>query len=238
VSARLDGELPPDRALDLDAHLAVCPACRRWQDDAAAVTRRFRTAPVTAGVEVTEAVLPAAPGPGRARLALTLRIVLGGFGIAQLLLGVFQVTVLRTAAAGGLHDPVDGASPGHLWHETAAWNIAVGAAFLWVATRRSRPVGILPILSVFIGVLVLLSASDLLAGQVDPARLASHAFVLVGYLVVLALSRTPLDLQPPAPAGRLRRGRRLRTADGPPPQNVIRFPNSGQPAARARREAA
>lgn len=198
LSARLDGEdLPGDRtATDLDTHLAACAGCRRWLDDAAAVTRLVRTGPALAGPDVTEAVLPAAPGRGRARLALILRMVLGGFGVAQLVLGTIQVTVFRSSVASGLHGTtVDGATPGHLWHETAAWNIAIGAAFLWVASRRGRPVGIVPILTVFIGALVLLSVSDLAAGRVELARVASHGFVLVGYLVVLALTRTQFDLK-------------------------------------------
>jgi predicted anti-sigma-YlaC factor YlaD len=233
LSARLDAEqLPPDRVSDLDAHLASCPACRRWQDDAAAVTRRFRTGPAAAGVDVTGAVLPAAPGRWRARLVITLRLVLGGFGLAQLALGLVQVTALQAMEAGGLHDsPVDGATPGHLWHESAAWNIAIGAAFLWVAARRGGAAGIVPILSVFIGVLVLLSVSDLATGRVEAARLVSHGFVVTGYLAVLALSRSRLDLPPPGAARRA--PRRRRPLPVRLPDNVIRLPGSGQPAARA-----
>jgi predicted anti-sigma-YlaC factor YlaD len=238
LSARLDGEEVPGGQAGLDRHLAGCPACRRWLEDAAAVTRRFRTGPAVAVRDVTEAVLPAAPGRWRSRLAVTLRVVLAGLGLAQLVLGLVQVTVLRPAGASDLHGgTVDGAAPGHLWHESAAWNIAIGAAFLGAAARRGRPVGIVPILSVFIAALVLLSLSDLVSGRVDGARLASHGFVLTGYLVVLALSRTPLDLTPPGRRAGLG-WRRLTGTAGPAPESVIRLPSRGQPAARTRRREA
>jgi predicted anti-sigma-YlaC factor YlaD len=235
LSARLDGEEPPDRAGELAAHLAACPDCRRWEDRAAAVTRRFRTGPAPVGVDVTEAVLPAAPGRGSARLLATLRVLLAGLGIAQLGLGLVQVAAAARslAADSPVAHPAGGATPGHLWHESAAWNIAVGAAFLWVATRRGRPIGILPILSVFVAVLVLLSLSDLAAGRVEPARLASHGFMLAGYLVVLALARRQPELAPPGAAGWAGRAGR-RAAGRRTPDPVIRLPASHQPAARTR----
>lgn len=243
LSARLDDEDPPPGApADVDAHLAGCAACRRWLGDAATVNRLVRTGSLlgsgtaVAGVDVTAAVLPAAPGRWRGRLVLALRVVLAGFGVAQLVLGLLQVTLLR-GDGDNLHGTtVDGAAPGHLWHESAAWNIAIGAAFLWVAARRGRPVGIVPILTVFIAVLVLLSSADLLAGDVSVTRVTSHGFVLVGYLVVLALSRTQLDFAGPGQA-RQRRSDRIVPA-APLPDNVRQLPRRGQPAAEARHRAA
>jgi len=42
LSARLDGADDPRVLARVDAHLAGCPACARWLDDAAAVTRLAR----------------------------------------------------------------------------------------------------------------------------------------------------------------------------------------------------
>lgn len=236
LSAQLDAEDQPGGPVDVDAHLAGCAECRRWLDDAAAVNRLVRTGSPLTGVDVTGAVLPAAPGRWRGRLVLALRVVLGGLGLAQLVLGLVQVTTMRTARSSDLHGTtIDGAAPGHLWHESAAWNIAVGAAFLWVATRRGRPVGIVPILTAFIAALVLLSAADVLAGDVAAARLTSHGFVLVGYLVVLALSRTQLDFAGPGQAGRPRIGWAV---TAPLPDNVRQLPRRGQPAAQVRHQEA
>jgi len=239
LSARLDGEQEPVEPAVVDAHLADCADCRRWFEQAALVTRLIRTAPAPPAVDVTEAVVGAAPGQWRGRLAVTLRALLATLGLVQLVLGLVQATTLRPHAE--VHGiTVDGATADHLWHESAAWNIAVGAAFLWVASRRGRPVGIVPILTVFIGVLTLLSATDIVAGRVAAARLVSHLFVLTGYLIVLALSRISRELVPPG--GRSRPAWRWRdrppsTADQPDAEagpDVIPFPGPGRrrPAAR------
>jgi predicted anti-sigma-YlaC factor YlaD len=255
LSARLDGEGELVDPAQVDAHLAGCAGCRQWLDDAAAVTRLIRTGPATASVDVTAAVLPAAPGAWRRWMTVGLRVLLGALGTAQLALGLVQATTMRPAQEAGLHGTtVDGATPGHLWHESAAWNVAIGAAFLWVAVRRGRPFGIVPILTVFVGVLALLSASDVLAGRVEVARLASHAFVLSGYLLVLALARPFSALLPP---GGVRGRGRAELADYPahslagqpagrgaatPAEHggrVIPFPGRRQPAAqRSWRDAA
>jgi predicted anti-sigma-YlaC factor YlaD len=239
LSARLDGEDEPVGRAALDAHLAGCPACRRWWDDAAAVNRLVRTGPVAAGVDVTEAVLPAAPGRWRARVALGLRLALGLLGIAQLVLGVLQITMLRSIEASLLHGTaVDGATPGHLWHESAAWNVAIGGAFLWITVRRGPPVGIVPMLTVFIVALAVLSGADVIASLVEPLRLASHGFVLIGYLIVLLLSWPALDLIPPGHRERTRRWWRA----GGRSDAVVPFPrpDRSQPAAQIQqyREAA
>ncbi|MEV0562305.1 zf-HC2 domain-containing protein [Dactylosporangium sp. NPDC050588] len=214
LSARLDGEDEPIEAALTDAHLRRCAGCRAWHADAVTATRLFRVQQVPAqpaGVDDLLAaldahgVLPAAdvpPAPasglrrltswirgriGRARVVLALRVLLGGFGAAQFMLGIAQVTTAATAS--DLHG--DGA--GHLWHESAAWNVAIGAGFGWIASRRGRPAGALPMLTAFVGLLALLSVNDLLAGRVETERLLSHAFVLAGYAIVIALTRPALD---------------------------------------------
>ncbi|MEV4139810.1 zf-HC2 domain-containing protein [Dactylosporangium sp. NPDC049742] len=219
LSARLDGEDEPIDAALTDAHLRRCADCRAWHADAVTATRLFRVQQVPAqpaGVDDLLAaldahgVLPAAdvpPAPasgtasglrrrlasrirgriGRAHVVLALRVLLGGFGAAQFMLGIAQVTTAATAS--DLHG--DGA--GHLWHESAAWNVAIGAGFGWIASRRGRPAGALPMLTAFVGLLALLSVNDLLAGRVETERLLSHAFVLAGYAIVIALTRPALD---------------------------------------------
>lgn len=240
LSARLDGETGPVAPAELDAHLGGCGDCRRWVDAAAAATRLVRTGVAPPAVDVTDEVLPAAPGRWRGRVVVALRVALGMLGTAQLLLGLLQLTTLRPVSDPHLHGTmVDGATAGHLWHESAAWNLAVGAGFLWVAARRGRPVGIIPILTVFVAALVVLSAADIWAGRVESTRLASHAFVLTGYLIVLALCRRSLDLLPPR--HRAAGGRHPAGFTDPAPitepggGTVIQFPatGQGQPAARA-----
>lgn len=45
LSARLDGEAEPASPAEVDEHLSKCPACRRWQAEAATLTRALRCAP-------------------------------------------------------------------------------------------------------------------------------------------------------------------------------------------------
>lgn len=185
LSARLDGEDDPAERAVTDAHLAGCAACRQWYDAAARVTRMVRTSVVTHEVRVSDEVLAAAPGPGRARLLRAVRVALGVLGVAQFLLGAAQIG----GFAAGRHLHTFGVGPDHLWHESAAWNVAVGAGFAWIAFSRGPGSGLIPTLTAFVAALSLLTASDVIAGRVDLGRVLSHAFILVGYLLVLVLSR-------------------------------------------------
>jgi predicted anti-sigma-YlaC factor YlaD len=206
LSARLDGEREPGRPGAADAHLSRCAACRRWYAAAARVTDLVRAAaPTPASSRPSEAgIAPARRGGTEGTWVTLLRWALGALGAFQFLLGAAQVAgvagVEHLHAVGGLA----GSQAGHLWHESAAWNIAIGAGFGWVAARRARPVGVLPMLTAFVAALTLLTVSDALAARVDPTRVASHLAVLAGYLVILVLYRR-------SPAGDGPTGRRERS---------------------------
>ncbi len=191
LSAQLDGEDDPaDRPL-VDEHLAGCAGCRAWLDSAAKVNRLTRTA-VGVAPDLSASILAAVPPPASPRkrfpLAAALYIALAGVGAVQLILGLGQVGggVVGTHVHSGLD-----ATPGHLWHESAAWNVAVGAGYLFIALRRTRPSGLVPMLTAFVGMLLLLSVNDLTGDRVDSTRLVSHGFVILGYLLVVALTRIP-----------------------------------------------
>ncbi len=204
LSAQLDGEATPDEERAADGHLETCTACQGWYSRAATVTRRARTQVVSALPDLTEAILSAAPPPrrrartpiaalrrqrwfaafaGRITAVTALRAALGLLGAVQLVLGLAQVG--RAEVTQHVH-----ANGQHLWHESAAWNVAVGAGFLFVALRRTRPSGLLPMLSAFVATLVLLSINDLVASQVAVERLVSHGFLVVGYLITVLLARS------------------------------------------------
>jgi len=194
LSARLDGEDEPGERAPVDAHLADCGACRRWYDDAAELTRLARIGLPVRSPGVDASVLAAAPGRGRARAALVLRTVLGLLGLAQFMLGIAQINTFTETNPGH--------ASGHLWHESAAWNVGIGAGFAWIALRRARPVGLMPTLTAFTVMLGLLSLNDFVSVQVDTDRLLSHAFLLAGYVILLLLSRPAFDFGEP-PAGRI-----------------------------------
>jgi predicted anti-sigma-YlaC factor YlaD len=215
LSARLDGEDEPIEPALVDAHLAGCAGCRQWEREAIAVTRLVRLRPMVStppSVESLMAGFSTTPtdrtsgrrfglaalrgvfgAAGKRRLVMALRVLLGLFGAAQFVLGIAQAAT--AASTEHLH------GSGHVFHESAAWNVAIGAGFAWIATRRATPAGALPMLTAFVALLALLSASDLLNGTVETTRLISHGFVLAGYGIVVALSRPALDPGRP-PAGR------------------------------------
>ncbi|QDY09022.1 hypothetical protein FJK98_19275 [Micromonospora sp. HM134] len=267
LSAQLDGEETPAERIAADAHLDGCADCRVWCDRAATVTRRSRLTLSTAdrceatvdtphrlrsatavpagpepgataaGPDLADVVLAALPAPRRLRDRLVpgLRTGLALIGALQLVLGLAQVG--RGPATGHAHGALDTLASGHLWHESAAWNIAVGAGFLFVAARRTPTGGLLPMLSAFVAALVLLSANDLVTGRVGPTRLVSHGFLLTGYLIVVALSRP--RLWPDGPAGRGRGDRpawRLRADDVPAAAPTLRLlpPHAGSARTRDR----
>jgi predicted anti-sigma-YlaC factor YlaD len=184
LSAELDGEADPARRPAVRAHLAACPACTRWREQAAVVTRLTRTAPAQSGPDLVARVLPAAPGPARRQVGA--RAALAAVGVAQILLGVAALVGL--VGHGGT-TMLAGADMAHMGHEAAAWNLALGAAFVAGARWTRHLAGLLPVLGVFIVVLAVLSALDLAAGRVEPDRVAGHAVLLVGFALSLTVAR-------------------------------------------------
>jgi predicted anti-sigma-YlaC factor YlaD len=186
VSARLDGEPLGMPASRLDDHLATCAACADWADAAARVTRRARLAAAPPVPDLTAAVLTALPVelPGlaaaaRARLLGTaLRLALLAVGVAQAGLA-WPVLV---SGAGAMSAPV------HMAHETGAWNLAVGAAFLAVAAAPRLAAGALPFLGTLAVLLVPVTVADLGAGHVHVERAVAHLLLLTGVVLVTTVA--------------------------------------------------
>ncbi|WP_212822791.1 zf-HC2 domain-containing protein [Catellatospora sp. TT07R-123] len=256
LSARLDGEHDPAAVGAVDTHVAGCGDCRRWAERADQVTRLARTAAALPtprlGENALAEILAAAPGvpptgPSRARgrtAQTVLRMLLLAVGVAQFLLGVAQISSL--AAADAHHGGFGPVTSGHLWHESAAWNVAIGAALAWLAWRRTRPNGLLPVMTAFVVVLGLLTANDALTGRVEAARVLSHGFVLAGYALLLLLNLPRFrGEQPPGAARRPGSSWRL-TDTGPddgegPLAPVLPLPvrvRSGSPVVAEHRRAA
>jgi len=192
ASARLDGEPLGLSATALEHHLASCASCSGWLAAAERAGRGLRisgsTPPDLSERILRQVVLPAA------RLDRRRWLVRGGLAV----LGFVQ-WALALPALFGQNVAMQQAMGVHAAHESAAWNLAMGASFLAVAVKPARAIGTLPILATFVTVLSVLSIPDALAGRVEPARLASHAGVLAGLVLVAALSRSE-RLPVPGPA--------------------------------------
>ena len=84
----------------------------------------------------------------------------------------------------------------HAAHEAAAWNVALGAAFVTMAARPRRASAVLPAVGVFVGVLAALSVEDLADGAVAVGRLASHLDIVAGLVLGYALARLEASVPP------------------------------------------
>lgn len=198
ASARIDGEPIGMSASVLDHHLATCADCARWLEAATRLTRHTRLgsadSPDLVDTIVDSAVLP-------------IRRVLRGrrwLRVALVAVGLVQLAVAAPSVFGG---SIDMAMSTHAAHETAAWNVALGAAFLATALRPGRASGVLAPLAVFVGVLAALSVRDIASGEVAAGRLATHLGIVAGLALVYALARAERALPPQRPAA---------TGDAPP----------------------
>lgn len=197
LSARLDGEQGPVFDDVVDKHLTTCAACRSWYADARAM-RQFiavRAAPVVP--DLTELILERAPAPSATNWPA--RIALGIVAFAQLTLAVAQFLGVATGM-GGMQD--GGSMLDHLGHESTAWNFAVGAGLLWAALRPRAAGGQLPLLSGFVVVLTVLSAGDLIDGEVSAGRILSHVLVVLGLALLFLVHRQNRDGYGSSPAVR------------------------------------
>jgi predicted anti-sigma-YlaC factor YlaD len=187
VSARLDGEPLGLSATALDGHLAACPDCAAWAEAAAAVTRRARM-DVRPVPDLSEEIVAGIALPTRrvVRRRRGLRIALAVVGLVQLGVGIPAVTGHAIGMAMSAHGA----------HEAAAWNLAIGAAFVAVASLPRRAAGLIPLLATFLVVLGVLSVRDFAAGTVGADRLLTHGVALLGLLLLVALDRAERALPP------------------------------------------
>jgi predicted anti-sigma-YlaC factor YlaD len=204
ISARLDGELPPDPpvgptragapldAVTLDAHLATCADCRGFAAEAARVHRVVRLAPAPDVPDLTPGILAAiadervaAPAPTGASQERALRWILVAIAAVQI---AVAVPALLFGADAGL--------PVHTARHLGSFDIALAVGFLVAAWRPERIPGILPIVAALVVCLVGSSLLDVLSGTTGAGSEAHHATDFAGLVVVWLLSRS--DVARPA----------------------------------------
>lgn len=178
ASARLDGEPLGMPAAALDGHLASCRECSAWAAAAEQVTRGLRLQTVAVpdlSPIITADVVEPARRAARWRLLARLGLVVAG--VAQLVLASLEVGGTSVGMQMSMHAD----------HEAAAWNLAIGVAFLATAVVPRRASGLVPLLAVFMVVLTCLSLRDVATGAVSAARVATHVAVLVGLILLFVL---------------------------------------------------
>ncbi|WP_375482407.1 hypothetical protein [uncultured Jatrophihabitans sp.] len=171
----------------LETHVSGCPGCARWIAETELVTRTVRLdatpVPDLADRIVAGVVLPVRR-VHRRRTALRIGLVVAG--LVQLAVGLPAL----------LGDSIGMAMSMHGAHEMAAWNLAIGAAFLAAAWLPRRAAGLVPLLGTFLVVLGVLSVHDVATGAVTLDRLATHLAALAGLVLLILLDRTERAIRP------------------------------------------
>ena len=189
LSAMLDGEAPGLDRTSVDEHVRTCPGCRRWRDDAARINRLAALSPAEdeAVPGLVDTIMATYRVPRRARLCTLARAGLLVVALLQLGIGVLGLLPAAVALSHAGHAALPGLD-GHLGHEATAFNLAIGAALLWIAARPRTARGPIPLLAAFVLALTGLSAVDLLTDQVGWGRLATHLPAVVGLLLAGVLA--------------------------------------------------
>lgn len=197
LSSRIDGETSPLPDPVVDRHLAGCPQCRAWQDDAVRLRRLLLVREAPRVPDLTERILTEVPAPPAQRWGLRIALALvalvqSGLGLAELL----GADVGHAEHGGMLAMAV------HLGNESAAWNLAVGFGLLWAALRPATASGLLPALAGFVAVLGLMSGIDLADGQVALSRVLSHGLLVAGVGLLYGVRRRHRRTSTPGPSTR------------------------------------
>jgi predicted anti-sigma-YlaC factor YlaD len=178
-SATLDGESTDVERAAVDAHLATCGPCRRHAVDVLSLHRHVRVAPAPAVPDLTARVvarteLPEAPG----RIAAGARLLLAASAVLLVVVGLPEVL------ATGHHD--------HAAHHLAAFDVAVGLGFGWVAWRPGRALaGFLPVATALV---VMCLAVTFVDGRAT-LNATSHAIAVAG-LAAAWLLESPVARSP------------------------------------------
>lgn len=180
VSARADGESPPDGRVDADGvierHLAGCDACREFEEQVFGLRRITTMGPARRSGDGATAVLARlnVPDAGQGEWV---RYLLGVVG------GVLVLVNLPLLVFGATTD-VDTHTSRHL----GAFGVALGVGLFIVALRPERARGLLP-LAAALGVAMTIGAvADLVAGRSTVAAESTHLVELLGLVLLWVLS--------------------------------------------------
>lgn len=191
LSARIDGEREPVPAARVDEHLTDCAHCRTWFEQAtiqaATLKRLAQPQTILSAAPLRQAPAMRIGGQGWPRWALL------AVGVAQIALGAAQALGWRVGLSG--HDGMS--AGGHLFNESTAWSLTLGAVMVVAAVRPGAAAGLAGVLSVFTGVLAVYVTADAISGAVTVSRMLSHLPVVLGAVLAVLVWRLGAS---PAPA--------------------------------------
>ncbi|NTY63972.1 MULTISPECIES: zf-HC2 domain-containing protein [Mycolicibacterium] len=198
LSARIDGEREPASVRSVDKHLVGCSDCRLWYTRAVGNAQSLqnlgragglRSRSAAAVVEQTAENRPRGRAP---QIVLWARWSLALVGVLYLVLTVTQTTAVPVARSDltGIH----------LFGESTAWSIAIGAAMVIAGLLPSAAAGLVGVLITYTCVLAVYVVTDAAKGIVSPLRELSHLPVLIGAILALLVWRGT-GTSHPAPIG-------------------------------------
>jgi predicted anti-sigma-YlaC factor YlaD len=197
LSAQLDGEATAVESICLEAHLQICTSCHDWAADAACVAEVTDAARIASTVELppdlADRIVDRLPSLRRRHLdrPWLLRAALCVTGCGQLALGGLSISAAFNTDS-GLGAVQAGAGHTHLLRESAAWNAALGVAFIYVALRGGRPGNALtPLLAIYVAFVLGVAAVDLYIGDAHAPWETTHLLALIGLILIIQVSRTP-----------------------------------------------
>jgi predicted anti-sigma-YlaC factor YlaD len=180
ISARLDGE-PSDVEPDLlEAHLAGCPACRAWREQAHQITRRARLVPARAS-SPSEALLAAVAATHRGPAWWRSTALIRG-GLVTVALAQIAVTVPALIFG------TDRDAPIHVAHEMGSFDMALAVGFLAAAWAPTRAQGMRTLVGAAALLLVVTATIDLIAGRTSLSDEAPHLLTVAGWLLLRRLA--------------------------------------------------
>ncbi len=162
ISAAIDDGTPVSPAAE--EHIAGCASCRSWQEGA----HQLRRATLRSVEETLSPDMREAGRPRRFALHRWIRFALAW--AALLLIAWNVVGVFSTGSGPAIH----------LERHRAAFDVALGLAFLFVAWRPDRAYGLVPFAATFTFALSVAALIDLLNGASTLLRESAHLVEIFG----------------------------------------------------------
>lgn len=179
MSASLDGEASVADELALERHLAACPGCTRFRDDAAALTRQVRVRESVPDPAFVASVMADAR-PAR----------LGRTGWPRPVLAWCAVIIAIQGFAPLVLGDADGA-PAHIARHVGASSLALACGMLYAVWRPHRAYGLLPFVGALTATTLIAAVVDTVDGRRSALAEATHVAEIVGTVVLWIVAGSP-----------------------------------------------
>jgi predicted anti-sigma-YlaC factor YlaD len=180
MSARADGEPMNIEPRLVDAHLATCASCRRFERNAHELRRAASVGAAPVLPDISGQVVKAVRAADRGSVWWVLRLALAVVA-AQVI--VLSVPALLLGHAGG--------SDSHVSRHLGSFSVAYAIGLLVVALRPAKARGMLPLAAALAGCLAITAIIDVISENTAVIAEVGHIPELVGLVLLWALAMPP-----------------------------------------------